>query len=176
MSESAVRAYAAEKRFAGGLLARWLAQPADGRDALLELAGHLRLGENQLRDVLDDLAAIGARRDCGIAAVLGDDAVRGVLARSLGRNEALRALKQTLRRLRYPQLSQAEQRLAELVRSLRLPSGMRVELPENLEGEHIALTLRARSAAELRAQARALAAAVQNDALDEMFAVLGGEW
>jgi hypothetical protein len=176
MSESAIRAYAVEKRFAAGLLARWLAQPADDRDAVLELATHLRLGENQLRDVLDDLAAIGARRACGIAAVLRDEALRGVLARSLGRNEALKALKRTLRRLRYPQLSSAEQHLAELARSLRLPSGVRVELPENLEGEHLAVTLRARTATELRAQARAVAALVQNQAVDEMFAVLGGEW
>jgi hypothetical protein len=176
MSESAVRAYAAEKRFAGGLVDRWLAQPAADRDALLELATSLRLGENQVRDLLDDLTAIGARCACGIAAIVRDDALRSVLGRGLGRNEAVKALKQALRRLRYPQLSGAEQRLAELARSLRLPGGVRLELPENLEGEHVALTLRARSAAELRAQARAVAAAVQHGAVDEMFAVLGGEW
>lgn len=176
MSESQVRAYAAAKRFGGALLERWLAQPPVDRDALLALAEQLRLGENQLRDVLDDLTAIGARRTCGPSAVLGIDAVRAVLARPLGRNEAIRALKQALRRLRYPQLSAVEADLAQRVKALRLPAGVRVELPENLEGEHLAVTLRASSAAELRGQAAAVAAALRADTLDEMFALLGGHW
>ena len=176
MSESAVRAYAADKRFAAATVTRWLAQSPGDRDALLDLAARLRLGENQLRDVLDDLAAIGARRGCGLAAVLDDVALQAVLARPLGRNDAIRALKQVLRRLRYPQLNDAEQRLAELGRALRLPAGVQLTLPENLEGEHVAVTLRARSAAELRGQARALAAALHGGALDEMFALLGGQW
>jgi hypothetical protein len=176
MSASQVRAYAAEKRFGAALLERWLAQPPVDRDALLALAAQLRLGENQLRDVLDDLIAIGARRGCGPAAVLACGEVHAVLARRLGRNEAIRALKQALRRLRYPQLSAVEQALAERVKALRLPSGVRVDLPENLEGEHIAVTLRARSAAELRAQADAVAAALRAGTVDELFALLGGDW
>jgi hypothetical protein len=176
MSESQVRTYASEKRLGAAVLERWLTQPPADRDALLELAAQLRLGENQLRDVLDDLAAIGARRKCGLAAVLGIDEVRAVLARHLGRNEAIRALKRALRRLRYPQLSAAEQGLAQRVRALRLPAGVRVDLPENLEGEHIAVTLRASSAAELRAQADAVAAALGAGTVDEMFALLEGHW
>src|SRR5262245_1618753 len=176
MSESAVRAYAAEKRFAAATVARWLAHAPSDRDALLELATRLRLGENQLRDMLDDLAAIGARRGCGIATVLDDADLRVVLARPLGRNEAVKALKQVLRRLRYPQLSAAERRLAELVRSLRLPAGVSFTLPENLEGEQVAVTLRARSATELRAQSAALTAALHGAVVDELFAVLGGRW
>jgi hypothetical protein len=176
MSESAVRAYAAEKRFAAGLLERWLGQAPADRDALLAVAVQLRLGENQLRDVLDDLTAIAARRTSDIATLLRSDELRAILDRSVGRNEAVRALKQALRRLRYPQLSAAERQLSDLAKALRLPAGVRVALPENLEGEHIAVTLQARSAAELRAQATAVAAALQSAALDEMFAVLGGEW
>ncbi len=176
MSEPGVRAYAAEKRFSAATLARWLAQPPVDRDALLELAARLRVGENQLRDILDDLAAIGSRHGCGIASLLQRDDLRAVLGRPLARNEAIKALKQALRRLRYPQLSTAEQRLATLGTSLRLPAGVRIELPENLEGEHIAVTLRARTAAELRAQARAVAAALGGSAVDEMFALLEGHW
>ena len=176
MSESAVSAYAVEKRFAAATVTRWLALAAGDRDALLDVATRLRLGENQLRDVLDDLAAIAARRDCSIAAALDDAELRAALQRPLGRNEAIKAVKQVLRRLRYPQLSAAEQRLAELGRSLRLPAGVHLGLPEHLEGEHVTVTLRARSAADLRSQAQTLAAALQGGALDEMFAVLGGLW
>lgn len=176
MSESAVRTYAAEKRFTAATLERWLAQPPVDRAALLELAARLRLGENHLREVMNDLAAIGSRRACGIAAVLQGDDLRSALDQRLARNDAIKTLKQALRRLRYPQLSSAERRLAELGRTLHLPAGVRLELPENLEGEHIAVTLRAGSAAELRVQAQAVAAALQGGAIDEMFTVLEGRW
>lgn len=176
MSESAVRTFAAERRFAAATLQRWLEQTPADSEALLGLAVRLRLGENQFRDLLDDLTAIAARQGVGLAAIVNDAALQAVLARARGRNEAIKAFKAALRRLRYPQLSGAEQRLAGLGKQLRLPAGVRVELPENLDGEHVVLTLRAGSAAELRAQAGAVALALQGAALDELFAVLEGRW
>src|SRR5262249_27178588 len=140
-TESAVRAYAAARQFASVTLERWLAQPAEDRAALLDLADRLRLGENQFRDAFDDLVAICARRGCGIAEVLRADELRTVLARQLGRNEAVKAVKSVLRRLRYPQLTAAEQRLAALGKSLRLPAGVSIEWPHHLAGQHIPIAM-----------------------------------
>jgi hypothetical protein len=176
MSESAVCAFADARRFAAATRARWLAQAPADREVLLALATRLHLGENQFRDLLDDLTAIAARQGTDLAAIVRAPTVEGVLARPLGRNEAIKALKAALRRLRYPQLVGAEQRLAALAKQLRLPAGVRVELPENLDGEQVMLTLRAGSATDLRAQATAVARALQGAALDEMFAVLEGQW
>jgi len=176
MSDDEVRRYADGRRFAAATRDDWLARPALERDALLGLAEALRLGENQFRDVLDDLTAIAARQQVGLAEVVVGAPVQAVLQRGLGRNEAIKALKQALRRLRFPQLHAAEGRMAGLVRQLALPAGVGVELPPELEGEQITIALRARSAAELRAQAIALAAALTSGALDEMFAVLEGRW
>ena len=176
MSESEIRRYAAARHFSAATLSRWLAEAVADRDALLELAQRLRLGENQFRDLYDDAADLAARDGVALAAVLDGAVGRAVPARPLGRNEALRALRQALRRLRYPQLTAVEGRLAVLARGLRLPAGLRVEFPAHLEGEEVTVVLRARSAAELRSQAAALAAAVQDAALDEMFALLAGEW
>ena len=176
MSEADVRAYAADRHFSAGTLARWLAEPQASRDALLTLAQRLHLGENQFRDFYDDVADLAARDQGSIEAVLDGAAVRAAVARTGGRNEAIKALKRALRRLRYPQLSAVEDRLATIVRQLRLPAGLKVEFPADLEGEDVAVTLRARSAVELRAQAAALAAAAQDPMLDEMFALLEGKW
>jgi len=176
MSDSAIRDYAAAKRVAPATLARWLALPPGDREALLALATRLGLGENHFRDVLDDLSDIALRQGREIAAVLRDEGPRRALERPLGRSDAVKALKAALRRLRYPQLCAAERRAAELTRTLRLPTGVRVELPDDLEGEEVAVRLRASSAGELRAQARAVAAALQGDAVDELFAVLEGRW
>ncbi|MGH7787057.1 MAG: hypothetical protein ACRERC_09345 [Candidatus Binatia bacterium] len=176
MSDEEVRRYAERVRFTAATRDDWLARPAVERDALLELAGRLRLGENQFRAVLDDLTAIAARQQVGLADVIAGAPIQAVLQRGLGRNEAIKALKLALRRVRMPQLTAAEGRMAALVRQLGLPAGVRVELPPELEGDRITVALRASSAGELRAQAAALAAALRSGALDEMFAVLEGRW
>jgi hypothetical protein len=53
---------------------------------------------------------------------------------------------------------------------------VRVELPVNLEGEHVTVRLHAASATELRAQAEALARALRGDQIDQLFALLEGAW
>lgn len=176
MSESAIRAYAANKRFGGETLARWLACSAADQGTLLALVERLRLGENQVRDLLDALQAIGARRRCTFADIVSDAAVQGVLSAGHGRNETLHQLKQVLRRLRFPQLVAAETRLASLVRGLGLPAGVTVTLPENLEGDDIVVAVRAGSAPELRRRLAALNGAMAGAALDEMYELLAGKW
>ncbi len=174
--EEAVRAYAAAKRFAAPTLARWLAQPPTAAAALLEVAERLRLNENQFRDLLDDVVDIAVRRGGEVAQVLDDPAVQGVWARHLGRNEAIKALRAVMRRLRYPQLSRAEQQLATLIKALRLPLGAQLGLPAMLEGDHVTLTVRAASAAELRRRTAAAATALRDPQLEALFDVLEGRW
>jgi hypothetical protein len=155
---------------------RWLDYAPADRDEVLRIAEQLRLGENHLRDVLDALEAIALRRRCTLADILCGDAVRDVLRSGQSRNETLRALKLALRRLQFPQLAATELRLRGMVKELGLPAGVTVTLPENLEGDEIVVTLRARSPAELR---RRLARAVDvlgGDGVEEIYRVLGGEW
>ena len=74
MSESAVRAYAAEKRFAAALLSRWLAQPPADRDALLALArfkttasaGAWRSLKDYVGALKENQTAIYCTRDSGL--------------------------------------------------------------------------------------------------------------
>jgi hypothetical protein len=176
MSEDAVRAYASGKHFGAASVGRWLAHDEAGRLALLAVAERLRLGENQLRDILEAAEDVAARQGSGIAAVLTGNEVTAALSADVGRNEAIKAVKNALRRQRYPQLSAAEGRLKGLVGRLGLPAGATAELPQNLEGEDLTVTLRARSAAELRARAASLVAALNGSEVDEIFAILGGEW
>jgi hypothetical protein len=176
MSEDSVRAYAAGKHFGAATVERWLAHDGAGRDALLALAERLRLGENQFRDVLDTAEDVAARAGSSVAAVLGGADVSAALGADLGRNDAIKAVKQALRRLRFPQLSAAEERLQSLIGGLGLPAGATLEVPPNLEGRELRVTLRGRSAAELRTRAAGLAAALGRPEVDEIFAVLGGEW
>jgi len=176
MADDAIRAYAAARRFGAATLERWLGLTPAARAALLALAERCRLGENQFRDVLDDLVDIAVRRDADPSAVLEDPAIAALWRRGLGRNQAIKALKDVLRGLRHPQRTAIEARLAALARSLRLPAGAQLTWPPGLEGEQLTLTLRAGSVAELRAQAAAVAAVAGDAAVDEMFALLEGRW
>jgi len=175
MSDDAVRAYGRGRRFSDATMQRWLRHAAPDREAMLQLAERLRLGENQFRDLLDVLEDIASRQESAIATVIGTEPVAAVLARGLGRNETLRALRHALRRRRYPQLVQAETAMADLARRLRLPAWTRVEWPENLEGDELSVTIRAGSATELRARLGEVAAALARPEVDEMFRLLEGE-
>jgi hypothetical protein len=176
MSEHRVQSYARERRFSAATLERWLARLPSDRDALLDLAMRLRLGQNQFRDLLNLLDDIAARQGSSLKEVMDSPPVVVVMSRGLGRNEAIKTLKSVLRRLRYPQLSEIEERLRGLVQSIHLPSGAQIEFPANLEGEDVSVTLTAGSAVELRLRAVALVSALEGPELDTIFALLEGEW
>jgi hypothetical protein len=176
MSESAIRTYAASKRIGDPTLERWLSQRSGDRDAVLALVERLRLGENQVRDLIDRLEDVAARRGSSPGAVLADPAVRAVLERGLGRNQTIHALRLALNRLRYPQMAVVEEELRRLVGGLRLPSGVRVELPADLEGDSVAVVVSAPTASELRARLQSLAGAVAGEEVDRIYALLEGKW
>lgn len=175
MADPRLLAFADGRRLSRALLDRWLALSPSDAAALLAVAERLRLGENHLRDVLDGAEDIAARAGSSVAAVLGRPEVSGLLASEMGRNPCLKALKEALRRMRYPQLSATEDRLRELGRRLRLPNAAEIAFPDNLQGVEVTLTVRGASAAELRANLSEAARAVGRAELDEMFRLLGGE-
>jgi hypothetical protein len=176
MAEQDARSYARGKRFSPSTLERWLAKIPSDRDALLDLALRLRLGQNQFRDLLDLLEDIAARQGSSLKEVIESPSIAPVMSRALGRNEAIKTIKSVLRRLRYPQLSEIEKRLADLVQSIHLPPGARIEFPANLEGEHVSVRLTASGPAELRAQANALVAALERPEVEQIFDLLEGDW
>jgi len=171
-SADGIRALAAARRFSEATVERWLRLAETDRAVLLRLAERLRLGENQLRDLLDWSEEIAVRERCSIADVWRRESLASVLARPLGRNQMIAAVKLTLRALRFPQLAAAEARLAELIRQLKLPRAIQVHLPEHLEGNDVRIELTGRSAAALRDHAAALQRALCAPQVDEIFHAL----
>jgi len=170
---AAIRAYGAERHYRAATLERWVALPAADAAALLDLAQELRLGENQLRDLWEWAADVAGREHGSLAAVLALDAVEVARRQPVGRNDRLRLVKCALRRLRYPQLSALEDRMADLVRSLDLPRDVRLTLPDFLEGDAVRIEIVAPDPDSLRAAAEHLARAADSPACRELFALLG---
>ncbi|MBI1815494.1 MAG: hypothetical protein HYR72_10985 [Deltaproteobacteria bacterium] len=169
---AAVHAYAAARRFSTATRERWLRLASSDQAALLRLAEQLRLGENQFRDFLDCSEDIAGRDGCTIGEVWAREPMVTTLARDLGRNQMIAALRAALRPLRFPQLAAADARLAELVRQLNLPAGVRLQFPLQLEGDEVRVELRANSAAALRECAAAVQRALDSPALDDVFRTL----
>lgn len=167
--ENSIRGYAAERGFRPATVARWLALDAPDATALWELARDLRPGENQMRDLWEWAAEIAAREAVSLSQVLSQ--VMTASGRG-GRNERLKQIKAALRRRRFPLLAAAEERVAARIRDLRLPPGVRVTVPDNLEGDQVRIEFSARSAAALRAAAEAVARAASTAACEEIFELL----
>ena len=68
---------------------------------------------------------------------------------TLPRNDKLKAVKDALRRIRYPRLSRLEEELRLAVKALDLGDRVRVSFPPSLEDEEITVELKARNLKEL---------------------------
>jgi len=165
-------AFAAAHKLQDTLRRRWASLAPADRESLLDLAEALRLGENHLRDVFDWAEEIALRDSTTIAAVLSAETVRAARARDLGRNEAIKAVREALRRLRFPRLVEAEERLGRQLRSLRLPPNVRLILPLNLQDTEVRVEIRAGDTSTLSAAVESLRAAMQRPEFAELFRLL----
>jgi hypothetical protein len=170
--DAAFRTFAAERKYGATTLERWACLQADDAAAILGLVQELRPSENQLRDLWDWIEEIAARDRVAPAQVLASAPVTAARRRDVGRNDKLRLLKTALRRLRFPQLTAAEDRIADLIATLGLPRHVRVVVPEQLEGDSVRIEITAASAATLRAAADALGTAARSPACAQLFALL----
>ncbi len=170
--QAAIRAYAGARLYSAATIERWLQLVACDGEALLQLATELRLGENQLRDLWDWAEEIAERDGVTLSQVLAAEPLAKARARQLGRNDTLKVIKAALRRLRFPQLAAVEDRMAALIRALRLPPTISITLPEHLEGDQVRIEIVADSPALWRAAATALLAAADTPACAELFRLL----
>jgi hypothetical protein len=170
--EAAVRSYAASRRLRAGLEARWLAWASADAAAMLELAEALRLGGNQIADVMTWLEDIASRDSTSPARLLGAAEIRGILSASLGRGDKLKRVKAVLRKRRYPRLTALEKALDDEVQALRLGSNVEIRFPPGLEGDEVTVEVRARHPEALREALGRLGAAVAEGRFERMFQLL----
>jgi hypothetical protein len=169
-----ITAYAGQKHLSAQTLGRWQAWAPEGQTALLALAEKLQLGENQLRDFLDWSEEISSRDGAAIHEILARPEVRRPLDAQLSRNDKLKAVKDALRRLRYPQLSHLEGELRAAVKALDLGGRVRVSFPPALAGDEVTIEVKARSVSELDESLSLLRQRIDEGALQHIFDLLAG--
>src|SRR5262245_59977566 len=138
-----ITAYAQQKHLSGQTLARWQAWSEVDQAELLTLAEELQLGENHLHDFVAWLEEIILRDSGTIRGLLSRPEIRRPLAAKLSRNDKLKAVKDALRKLRYPQLSRLEDDLRAVIKALDLGGRVRVSFPPAFEGNEVTVEIKA---------------------------------
>jgi hypothetical protein len=167
-----IATYAQQKHLSPQTLARWHAWAAEDQAAFLALALELQVGENHLRDFLDWLEEIVLREGGTVHEVLTRAEVRRLLNTKLGRNDKLKAVKETLRKIRYPQLSRVEEDLQTAVKALDLGGQVQISFPPSLEGDEITVAIKARNVKELEESLARLQQRIEDGAVQQLFDLL----
>ena len=92
----------------------------------------------------------------------------------LGRADRLKRIKDQIRRIRFPRLSQIEDSIQSKIRQLKLPLAVRVSVPAALEGGDLQIEFTAGSPAEFKNILAKLGGAAESENLAEIFMLLNG--
>ena len=167
-----ILAYAQHKHLNAQILARWQAWTEEDQVELLALAEELQLGENHLRDFVDWLEEIVLRDGGMIRDLLSRPELRRPLDTKLSRNDKLKAIKDAVRRIRYPQLSQLEDDLRATIKALDLGGRVHVSFPPAFEGDEVTVEIKAHNVKELDDSVTRLRQRLDDGALQRMFDLL----
>lgn len=172
VSTGSLTSYAQQKRLSAQTLARWQAWDELDQHALLTLAQELQLGENHLRDFVDWLEEIMLRDGGSIAAVVDQRDIQRLLATKQSRNTKLKAVKEALRKLRYPYISRLEEKLRKSVKELDLGRQVHIVFPPTFEGDEVTLEIKVRNVDDLTDSLSRLQQRIDDESLQHLFDLL----
>jgi len=176
MSEQKIHEYARAKGFHQQTVNRWLRWDEPDRNALIAIAMDLNIGENHLRDLMDWLEEISLRDGIAIRTILENGTIGEALSHPrLGRADKIKRIKDQMRRLRFPRLSQTEDAITALIRDLKVQSQIKLFVPPGLEGGAVRVEFTAGSQEEFKDLARKLAEVASEDSMRDIFSLLRGE-
>ncbi len=180
MDSQILQKFVEERRVEGSLLAVIEELYPEHRETLEFLVEELRPSANTFRDLIDLAKDIGARERKPFAAVLskplveqflgGDEGVSGLSAK-----DKQKRLRVELERLRFPERTRITERLALLSLELRKSYGVDLELPEDLEGDTLVLSLKIRSPEQCESAVEKLREFPRDPRLQEIYEILLGD-
>ena len=92
----------------------------------------------------------------------------------LGRADKVKKIKESLRKLRFPRLAQAEDEIHGKIRALKLQPEIRVTVPPGLEGGKLQIEFTVTNQPDFKRLAEKLATAAETSSTYEIFSLLGG--
>ena len=147
--------------------------PAADRSVLVDLfTQQLSPNRNTARRIAQNAVAAAVARAVPIVRILSE-ALNASVREDRSGPQNIAALDRALYRMRYPVLSQAQQKAEQEVVELGLPKTIRVALPPHLEGGRIEFSVSAKSIEEIRSAAVALEQAISQGGLEKLFRRIG---
>ena len=175
MTAQTIQEYARRRGFHPQIQERWLSWNSNDGAALFEVALSLKAGENHLRDLMDWLEEIALRDGVVISELLESKTISDIRTDPrLGRADRLKRIKDQIRRIRFPRLSQIEDSIQSKIRQLKLQPGVRLSVPAGLEGGDLHIEFTAGSPAELKSILAKLGTAAESESLAEIYGLLKG--
>ncbi len=174
MKPCLIEQYINEKRLEGTLRSRLEESSPSERQALAPVL-ELSPSANTLQEILRLAGEIAARDQQELSRILSSSALASVIEQEdLNRKQKQKLLRQSLEDLRYPELKKLRDELEYHQKTIRKECGLRLSLPEDLEGDSLTLEVSARSPEDFKALSLRFEELAEHPSTKAVFAILGG--
>lgn len=178
---SALQSFLQDRQVEGEFRAQLLALDAGTQAAVGQLVSVLAPSANALRELLSMATDVAARDRVTLQDVLSEREILTLVAdldsqqRSSNKKQLFAEVKQHLFARRYPEVARVQSRLAALQKEIATRFGLRVELPPELEGDTLSVSIKARSVDDFAKLGAAMQELSRSQQLREIYALLKGE-
>lgn len=144
--------------------------------AVIRLVRALRPSENTLRELFHVCREIAIRDGVLISDILAHPDITTLLANDcqLSRKERKRRIDELLNRRRFPETTRIREELSSCVRQLATDVGLRIVVPEDLEGDTVQVTVQLSGPGDAATVAEKFAALSAHDGFPQLFRLLRG--
>ena len=137
-----VKKVAHNRRYPIKVLTRWLDFGEDDRGKIAGLISGAHFGTGAATEILNLLSDLTTRDGTSVRVILENDEIKAIIDdENLSQNEKGERLREALRRLRYPMLSELEQNFKKYSDSLKMPGGAKITHPPYFEGDTLELKI-----------------------------------
>ena len=140
-------------------------------EALAQIIIDLRLGLNRQRELMSLLFEIAKRENRSIDELLEEEKIKQIIENeNLNNPQKSKQLRELIYKRRYPAISEKSARFDDLVKALRLGSGVKLTPPVNFEGTSYTLSIAFDGIEQLWQRAKCLEVLKRSDTLKKFMA------
>jgi ParB/RepB/Spo0J family partition protein len=141
--EKGLQEYLVQEKLSLAAAARLLDLDQQGQKSMIPLLLTLRPGENRIKEIISFLREISLRDDVSISALLAKHDIVAILADvRTPCPQRLEQVRRIIKQMRFPLLTEMEQKFAAYKQSLSLPPQISFHPPPFFEGEEFRMELR----------------------------------
>ena len=148
---------------------------AEDRESVESFAEKLEASSNTFRELLQLSVEIARRDSIELRDVLCQPVILEALAVGGGRKNRQKCVREALERLRFPKLAEVREELEACVQEILSDTGVRVQLPTDLEGDKLSICVSAKSGQEFSSFATKVDKMSKHPKLERIYAILSGE-